>query len=346
MPRLYKNGARATETPPIAVERRGASGHPALPQHHYQLYGLKLASQLELPELAPSADLPPADIEIRTTTVPATLPNATISQSWMQLSSDTCDLHVDAVARLRVEHGRSILVDRRMAALPSSPCTAAIPGDVRLFILGSAMGALIHQRGWLPLHLSALNTPGGVWGFTGPSGAGKSTLAAWLHYHHEWPLISDDVAVVRPGEAQAYLYPGPPRLKLWDDALEALGISTQGLARDLSRIRKYQLVRHQGFQAKALPMKGLVLLSCAEDDEPATLEPIHGIAAFQAVLATLYRPELVPLPEASERLFRDASQLASRLRIYRFRRPKALDKMALHLRPLIEQIRRDADDAA
>ncbi|EWG98231.1 hypothetical protein [Halomonas sp. BC04] len=97
-----------------------------------------------------------------------------------------------------------------------------------MYLLGTALGALLHQRHWFPLHVSALATPSGAWAFTGESGAGKSTLAAWLHHHCGWPLISDDVAVVKPGEMIPRLHPGPPRLKLWQDALAMLGIGTHG----------------------------------------------------------------------------------------------------------------------
>lgn len=81
--------------------------------------------------------------------------------------------------------------------------------DVRQYLLGMSLGVLLYQRDWLPMHVSALHTPTGVWAFTGHSGAGKSTLGAWLHYTQGWPMISDDVAVIKPEDSQAYLYPGP-----------------------------------------------------------------------------------------------------------------------------------------
>ena len=50
--------------------------------------------------------------------------------------------------------------------------------DVRVFLLGSCIGALLHQRGILVLHAGAIHTDKGAVLFTGPWGIGKSTLLA------------------------------------------------------------------------------------------------------------------------------------------------------------------------
>ncbi|BBI65053.1 hypothetical protein HSBAA_63590 [Vreelandella sulfidaeris] len=71
----------------------------------------------------------------------------------MEVGDDRCQITVEGIARYRVEEGQRILLDRRMS---QGVDTVANPGDVRLFLLGSALGALLHQRHWLPLHVSAL----------------------------------------------------------------------------------------------------------------------------------------------------------------------------------------------
>jgi len=64
---------------------------------------------------------------------------------------------------------------------------------VRLYLLGSAWGALCYQRDLLVLHASAVRVDGRAVAFCGRPGMGKSTLAAWLAESGH-ALVSDDLA--------------------------------------------------------------------------------------------------------------------------------------------------------
>lgn len=80
-------------------------------------------------------------------------------------------LKVDGVANYWVKEGREIVIE---------PGPAAEAGDVRVFLLGSAFGALLHQRGLPPFHAGAVAMEGKAVLLAGRSGVGKSTLAAEL----------------------------------------------------------------------------------------------------------------------------------------------------------------------
>ena len=233
------------------------------------------------------------------------------------------------------EKGKRILIDRRVL---KSPRAGTPNRDLRGHLLGSAMGALLHQKHWLPLHLSALETPSGVWGFTGDHGAGISTLAAWLHYHHDWPLLTDEGGVIKPDEALPNLHPGPPRLKLRRDAVASLGFDHQSLSRDLTRTDKYHLIQHLGFHTYAQPLKALVLLEHADRGAAASLEPLDGQEASEVVMAALYLPEWGQAFNGPARLMAYVSDLSRRIQVYRYRRPWSLDDMARNLAPLVKQI--------
>ncbi|WP_146218687.1 hypothetical protein [Halomonas sp. LBP4] len=323
-------------------ERRGHPS-PTVSPHFYSTYGLRLSSQLEFPELRP---LPPgmaADVEIVADDLPDMLEDSDGSEPGLQYSEDRCQFCCEGIARCRVEQGRRIQLDRRV---PLKPGASPPDEDLRHYLLSTALGALLHQKHWLPLQLSALETPSGVWGFTGDAGAGKSTLAAWLHYCQGWPLVSDDVGVIRPGETPPYLYPGPPRLKLWDGALATLGIDPRDLVRDPSRADRYHLIQHHGFRTYAQPLRALVTLERAGEGEDATLEPLNGREAFRVVAASLYHLEWGRTFNGPARLMTHAADLARRIRVYRYRRPWSLDDMEQSLAPLValihEAARRDA----
>ncbi|MGR4067849.1 hypothetical protein [Billgrantia sp. C5P2] len=317
------------------MDRRLRNAPAAIAYRNYSTYGLKIGSQLELPELE---SLPPdasPDIRIELGELPGQLEDAEFSTPWLQCSSNRCQFLLDRIARYRVEQGLSIRVDRRLALASGS---TAGEGDLRLYLLGSALGALLHQRHWLPLHISAVQTPAGIWGFTGDSGAGKSTLAAWLHYRYGWKLVSDDVGVIKPEETHPTLYPGPPRLKLWRDALEHLEIEHQGLVRDRTRTEKFHLNGHLGFTHDSEQLKALVMLERVSADELASIEPVEGIKAFRIVMSALYLPEWGQRFNGSARLMQYGANLARQIRVYRYRRPWSLEKVEESLAPLIQQI--------
>ncbi len=80
----------------------------------------------------------------------------------------------------------------------------------RLYLLGTAMGVLLMQRGMVPMHGSTVDINGGGVVFTGVSGAGKSTMAAGLRrLGHS--LLADDVSAITCDRNGVYwLQPGYP----------------------------------------------------------------------------------------------------------------------------------------
>lgn len=323
-------------------EKRGLS-RAAIPRYHYSTYGLVLSSQLELPELRATESTPTPDLEILADYFPETPKNPDVSVADRQGCADCFEFIFEGIARYRIEQGKRILIDRRVLKTRG---TGTPERNLRLHLLDSALGALLHQKHWLPLHLSALETPDGVWGFTGDPGAGTSTLAAWLHYHHGWPLLTDEVGVIKPDEALPYLHPGPPRLKLWKDALASLGFDHHSLSRDLTRTDKYHLMQHRGFHTYAQPLKALVLLEHAEKGVGASLEPLEGLEAFEVVMAALYLPEWGQTFNGPARLMAYASDLSRRIQVYRYRRPWSLQNMELSLAPLVQRIHERASHVA
>ena len=73
------------------------------------------------------------------------------------------------MARFLVNDGNEIVIDRDRSAGDI---------DISLFTINTPIGALLYQRGFLPMHASAIEVNGGCVIFTGVSGVGKSTILA------------------------------------------------------------------------------------------------------------------------------------------------------------------------
>ena len=130
---------------------------------------------------------------------------------------------VPNVARFMVAGGKRIEV-------ASEQC--ADPADVLSYLHGGVRGALIHQRGELPLHATTVLPPkgDGAVAICGDSGMGKSTLAASL-VRQGWTAISDDLTRITWDEQTPLAWPGSTGIKLMIDAAARLGLPPGSLER-------------------------------------------------------------------------------------------------------------------
>jgi hypothetical protein len=186
----------------------------------YRAFGLLIDSQIELPELenGSSAELP--DLRIRLGIVQRVRHKATFEE----------ELAFNIVgAYFSIRRGCDIIVD---------PKPGSDPAAVRVVLLGRVMAFLLRQRGWLPLHASAVEVGGGAVLFLGAAGAGKSTTAAAFHSHGH-RVLSDDVGAVRvDDQGVCLLQPSLSYVRLREDALPLLG---QGIEERASyQVDKYR----------------------------------------------------------------------------------------------------------
>ena len=235
----------------------------------YAVFGLVIDSEIALPELLPAPESAPADVVIR----------FGAAGDEYSISPDEVNLVVPKVAAYRVQGGREIAI---------APREGASERNIRLFLLGSAFGAIIHQRGLLPLHANAIDIGGRAVAFMGHSGAGKSTMAAWfLDRGHR--ILADDVCVVVPDAAGVPLaYPGIPRLRLWREALERTGRNADDLELAFDDTDKFNLPTPTPSQSGPIPLSHVYLLEKAEDQAPQ-IQPLSGVAAVDALVANTYR---------------------------------------------------------
>src|SRR5437870_3786859 len=103
----------------------------------YSAFGLIISSCLELPELLPETGAGAADVTVRYGEVPAELPEASrFVHGDCQTGPGQVLFEVSGVARFLAQDGREIVIDRR---------SGATDDDIRVFVLGSAIGAVMQQ---------------------------------------------------------------------------------------------------------------------------------------------------------------------------------------------------------
>ena len=251
-------------------------------QFYYSVFGLTVASEIELPELWPGEAGSPVDVVVRCASVGAT----GTEPGGLTVLGENALLNIPQVALYRIDAGREIVVE----AAPE-----AADRNVRLFLLGSAFGAILHQRDLLPLHANAIVVDGRAIGFLGHPGAGKSTTAAWFH-DRGYPVLADDVCAITFDPAGRPLaHPGIPRLRLWREALEASGRDASDYESSFDDTDKYNVPTRAHGWTKGVPLDHLYLLAKADDPKDANISRLRGAAAVEALVANTYRGAYVPL---------------------------------------------------
>jgi hypothetical protein len=237
----------------------------------YSGFGLKFESEIALEELPEYAGSGEADVKIKL----AEIPRSSGEQPGYTLTDGGTLLSVPRVARFLIKDGRTIMVE---------PDPAASERNIRLYLLGSAMGVVLHQSGLLPLHANSVVIGNNAFAFCGHSGAGKSTLAAWFH-DRGCDILADDVCVVGFNEGEKPLaYPGIPRMRLWREALEASGRIADDYPQSFEDMDKYDVpTRRSSGLSEALPLKAVYLLRKLHDGAAAPqFERLSGVAALDA----------------------------------------------------------------
>jgi len=273
----------------------------------YRCYGLVLASEIELPDLdAPATDDAEPDVVIRVDRLAGPPDGAAVLPYGLWREGDAAGVAVPDVARYEVRGGREMILD---------PVEGADPRSVRLFLLGSMLGAVMMQRGHLVLHGNAFRVGDSCAVVVGHSGSGKSTLAAEFD-RRGYDVLSDDVV---PVDASGLAIPGHPRIKLWDDALERLGVPTVGLDRVTPDHEKFQLPLRRT-EIGPLPLRWVYVLE-RHAGADLDLEPVRGSTLFSLLHEHTYRNELVHGPGPTAHHLEQCARLAAAARITRVRRP-------------------------
>jgi hypothetical protein len=295
----------------------------------YSCYDFRLSSELLLGELTPAGEGETTPVvEIRMGSLPERLAGSA-AEGQLQVAGADALLTIDAIGRFLMRGGREIVVD---------PAPGVSERNLRLFLLGSALGIICHQRGLLPLHANAVIIGGAAVAFAGPSGSGKSTLAAYFA-RSGYPVLCDDVCVVSFDEAgQAHAWPGLPRLKLWSEAAAAFGHDPTALERVMDGQDKFHVPLARAGQPQPVPLRRIYLLTKAGSGEPGGMSRLRGHQAMTALMEQTYRDAcLAPMGLAGQN-FRHCAALLDQVEIWEARRAWGYDVFAEEVRLLEEHL--------
>lgn len=289
----------------------------------YKAYNLTIHSELPLPELTLSSEEKVIDVHIRFGQVPHNgIAGGTQLGPFLWTTDHALWLKVPDVATFYALNGNEIIVD---------PAPDIDEDSIRVFLLGSAFGALLFQRGYLVMHGNAIRIGDQCMICVGHSGSGKSTLAIGF-MQRGFSILADDVV---PVDKDCFAIPGFPRIKLWQDVASQLKIDTKGLQRIRPELEKFNLplLTHQ-FVNERIPVRWVYILSTEENQDEIIFEPIQGMQRFVPLRNNTYRVKYLDGMALKLDHLKLCGKLASNIRLARVTRPRRgfqLDKLIDHL---------------
>lgn len=279
----------------------------------YFAYGLGIHSELELPELTEKSAEP--DIQIR-------LAQLGFDSSGFEMESgvfyaEALDARVrfDGIGAFLIRNGSEVLIEQ---------VANAAPQELRLILLGSVFATLLHQRGLLVLHASAVAREDRAIAFLAEAGAGKSTAAAAM-LTHGYRLLTDDILALKPESKEPIaVYPAFPFLKVSPEVASALGQNIDSAPRVSARLDK----RVWGIKDAETRLTPLHCIYVLERSERSGIEAIAPQQAFVELVRHTFVALLLNATQGTQRHFQQCAVLASRVPVRRLPIPSSLTALA------------------
>ena len=239
----------------------------------YYAFGLNIQSFVQIPQI-PKGDFSEPDVTI----VAADF--SSLPKSERKLTSEnSVFFRVVEAGRFRITNGNMIQVEL------AEDCKESV---LAVYLMGSCMGAILIQRGYMLLHGSCVTNGKRSILITGDSGAGKSTLAAEF-LKNGWKLLTDDVTCLYDIAGTPTVQSSYPSQKLWQDAMDRYGKSGEDVhALYFSEDReKFGVNVADSFLEGTAPLSMVVRLM--PNGHSTLVSPIEGMAKVDQLMRNTYR---------------------------------------------------------
>lgn len=283
-------------------------------KYAYHAFGFTVSTDIELPELDENLNHNESfDISVTITD---------LSERWSALENSSNDgfviqdqlimFHVPRVAIYCIQNGTEIYVQ---------PLDYGQYAQIKLYLLGTCMGAILMQRNILPLHGSAIAINGKVYAIVGHSGAGKSTLAS-AFLNRGYKLLSDDVIPVSFNDDNIPMVtPSYPQQKLWLESLNQFGMEALSYQPIVERENKFVVPVTEKFLSEPLPLAGIIELVKTNDQEDVEIHPITSLESLRTVYEHTYRNFFIEPLGLLEWHFTFTTKMLQKLSVYQLKRP-------------------------
>jgi energy-coupling factor transporter ATP-binding protein EcfA2 len=279
--------------------------------YHYKIFGLRIICDIELPELMVDTSRQVPEVIIC---------KADLQEKWIELTKNNQIFFIDKNLIMFKVPGLAIFCIQDGNSINYFPLSEGKLDQIRLYILGTCMGALLNQRKMLALHGSALEIKGKAYAIVGDSGAGKSTLASAL-IKRGHPILTDDVIALKNNQYDhPFVVPAYPQQKLWENSLKEFKMDSVNLTPLFERNTKFAVPVREQFFNKPLPLAGVFELAKGKG-EAINIAPINTLERLHVLFQHTYRNLFVKRLGLMEWHLQYTSSFAKDIQMYRLTRP-------------------------
>ena len=316
--------------------------------YRYSVYGIVLASAFPLESVMPAAASAEPSIELQ-------LRPASYFRERVKGAPDNAD---DWIWHTVLDDGSVyIWVNRVLETIVSADgrsvaCLQLEGADAQAFeanLLNFVLSTSFTLLGEEPLHATVVDFAGGDCGsgefggraaaLLGTSGAGKSTLAAFL-ISQGASLVTDDMLRFGFNGKSVLAYPGPHRLKLFDEPARRFlpGAAAQGHFNAISGKLLVRPGRSAAASDRPRSLEAMFFLRAPSDaDGDVTVRRLEGAALAKVLLGSAMNIRYFA-PDRLARQLRFAEQVGRRLPVYELAYPRGfsvMDRVGAEIRRLV-----------
>lgn len=287
----------------------------------YSAYGLNIAVPFRLPDLLESDA--PADVTMRFGRIDPALIEGAFKDARLyenpgvrvRASKRAMYFEWDRLGKVLVSGGREVVIE---------PDAETLEEDLHPFLTGPVLSVLLHQRGCFVLHASAVEIGGAGVAFMGAKGFGKSTLAGYLKTRGHRLLSDDIVPLTSAAGGEILTIPGFPRVKLYDDSIEAMGERPDDFPTIHRFVEKRSFQLDKPFSTRPERLRGIYVLS---DGEKVEIEQVSAVEGFIEIIKNTHLNRFLEDLDCQKEYFDFCRKLIGKVPVYRLRRPSDLGKL-------------------
>lgn len=281
--------------------------------HIYSVYGLKIKSEILLPELCAISEMygEYVDATINYGMVSKELDDVLYKDEYIQVSRTKFYLYIKGVAHYYVADGNSILIE------PEDQCNEE---QIKLYLLGTSLGMMLIQRNTVAIHGGTVVIDGQGIIITGQSGAGKSTLTSAFR-KAGYSFLADDVSALGSSlDGELIVNPTYPQQKLCKDAMEKMGYKISDFVKiDLLR-DKYAVPLNENFLSFPVPLSYIYEINVGTSSK-VEIREVLGSEKVKRFLRNIYRIEISLEIGIDPNYFKRCLDIINKVKIYEITRP-------------------------